>query len=141
MIIKKVTNGIVEQLFDSNTKKCISQKFIASDQSEYYDDSDNKIFKGIDDLYHPFEMIQSMNMSENEDIILFINNFKINFNNSDNTELNICMTLFDYIKDNIHLDKDIEYKFVQKYNSVVKELYNRKMIKELKLLTLDDCEY
>lgn len=63
VIIKKITDGYVEQTFDDNAV-CISQKFVAIDQVEYEDKDGNPVSSVISqefqkrEKYQPFGMLQ-----------------------------------------------------------------------------------
>ena len=57
MIIKKTTQGWVDQYFDSETGKAISQEFIAGDEVSYYD-ADTAERTDPTDHYLPFSMVQ-----------------------------------------------------------------------------------
>jgi len=59
MIIDKITLGHVTQKFDTKTKKCIEQAFIADDSAVFenkYGDSINP--KKANEYYFPLEMKQ-----------------------------------------------------------------------------------
>ncbi len=57
MIIKKTTQGWVDQYFDSETGKAISQEFIAGDEVSYYDAVTAERTDPTDH-YLPFSMVQ-----------------------------------------------------------------------------------
>lgn len=57
MLISKITDGYVQQLFDSETKQLVSQKFVASDEC-YVEDTDVLCEHVYIDLYHPYDMVQ-----------------------------------------------------------------------------------
>jgi hypothetical protein len=61
MIIKKITDGFVVQLYDSETGKCAGQKFIAGDECDYRTVDGGRF--DVDDCkteleYEPYEMVQ-----------------------------------------------------------------------------------
>jgi hypothetical protein len=63
MILRKITTGFVVQQFDSDTGRCLSQEFVASDQVEWQDQAGNPIEDGqygidLEGLYFPAEMKQ-----------------------------------------------------------------------------------
>lgn len=57
MEVNKITMGYVIQTFDTKTKKCIAQSFIAGDQVEW-ENEDRETISAKWDLYYPFDMIQ-----------------------------------------------------------------------------------
>ena len=57
MLINKITIGFVVQRFDTDSKKCVDQVFIAGDTVDY-EDIEGNLIEPIEDLYHPFDMIQ-----------------------------------------------------------------------------------
>jgi hypothetical protein len=63
MIVSKITTGFVVQKFDSDTGRCESQEFVASDQVEWEDQAGNPIEDGqygidLEGLYFPVELKQ-----------------------------------------------------------------------------------
>ena len=63
MIVTKITTGFVVQKFDSDTGRCISQEFVASDQVEWEDQKGDRIEDGqygidLEGLYWPLDMKQ-----------------------------------------------------------------------------------
>jgi hypothetical protein len=67
MIINKITTGFVVQKFDTETRKFISQEFIAGDETEWETVSGRPVGHdadliygkgGVDEPYLNFEMIQ-----------------------------------------------------------------------------------
>ena len=63
MILNKTTTGFVVQKFDSETGRCLSQEFVASDQVEWEDQEGNPIEDGqygidLEGLYWPLDMKQ-----------------------------------------------------------------------------------
>lgn len=63
MILNKTTTGFVVQKFDSETGRCLSQEFVASNQVEWEDQKGNPIEDGmygidLEGLYWPLEMKQ-----------------------------------------------------------------------------------
>lgn len=65
MIVKKITVGFVIQDYDTETKKFVSQEFIAGDQVDWEDEDGNAIPE--EDAYLSFEMIQPEDMESVED--------------------------------------------------------------------------
>ncbi len=63
MLVKKVTVGFVVQVFDTKTKRFISQEFVAGDQCDYEDENGKPVDKKaleVDgtEAYLPFDMVQ-----------------------------------------------------------------------------------
>ncbi len=63
MMVKKITPGFVVQQFDSDTGRCISQEFVASDQVGFEDQKGDRIEDGqygidLEGLYYYAEMKQ-----------------------------------------------------------------------------------
>lgn len=63
MILNKTTTGFVVQKFDSETGRCLSQEFVASDQVEWEDQKGEPIEDGqygidTEALYWPLDMKQ-----------------------------------------------------------------------------------
>lgn len=63
MLITKITDGHVTQVFDAETGKCVKQSFVASDKVEWVttiEDYDTTIIVTtyVRDFYHPFAMEQ-----------------------------------------------------------------------------------
>ena len=63
MILSKTTTGFVVQKFDSETGRCLSQEFVASDQVEWEDQKGNPIEDGqygldLEGFYFPLDMKQ-----------------------------------------------------------------------------------
>ena len=63
MIVNKTTTGFVVQKFDSETGRCLSQEFIASDQVEWEDQKGERIEDGqygidLEGCYYPLDMKQ-----------------------------------------------------------------------------------
>ena len=63
MILHKTTTGFVVQKFDSETGRCLSQEFVASDQVEWEDRKGDRIEDGqygidLEGLFYPAEMKQ-----------------------------------------------------------------------------------
>ncbi len=63
MILNKITTGFVVQKFDSETGRCLSQEFIASDQVEWEDQKGDRIEDGMcglerEGFYFPLKMKQ-----------------------------------------------------------------------------------
>ena len=65
MLIRKITNGYVVQVFDTNHKKFIAQEFIAGDECECeYEDavgtpcSPSELEVNDKELYLPYDMVQ-----------------------------------------------------------------------------------
>lgn len=64
MRLTKTTNGFVQQVFDTVTKKFISQEFIAGDETDYEDEdgnfTDSDQFENAEgqEAYLPFDMRQ-----------------------------------------------------------------------------------
>jgi hypothetical protein len=59
--IQKITNGYVIQTFDSVSRKCTNQEFVAGDPVEFEDEFGTVIDtdeEEVEDLYCPFEMKQ-----------------------------------------------------------------------------------
>lgn len=62
--LTKTTNGFVQQVFDTETKRFISQEFIAGDETDYEDEHgdvvDSDQFENAEgrEAYLPFEMRQ-----------------------------------------------------------------------------------
>ena len=60
----KITIGYVIQVFDTNTKTCIKQEFIAGDQVEWETvtgqpyDCDEEEHSFVFEMYQPYEMVQ-----------------------------------------------------------------------------------
>jgi len=61
MLIRKCTNGYVEQIFDTKKRKFVGQYFIASDFCEYLTE-DGKDIDSLDE-YLPFDMVQPIDHS------------------------------------------------------------------------------
>ena len=69
MLIKKITTGFVVQVFNTKTKKFVSQEFVAGDEVNVEDEMGNPIDEdedesGIDKCYLPFYMVQPDEMPE-----------------------------------------------------------------------------
>jgi hypothetical protein len=63
MILNKTTTGFVVQKFDSETGRCLSQEFVASDQVEWEYQKGDPIEDGmygidLEGLYFPADMKQ-----------------------------------------------------------------------------------
>lgn len=63
MILKKTMPGFVVQQFDSETGRCVSQEFVASDQVDWEDQKGNPIEDGqygldLEGFYFPLDMKQ-----------------------------------------------------------------------------------
>lgn len=87
--ITKTTSGFVEQVFDTVTKKFISQEFIAGDETDYedeYGDSvDSDQFENAEgqEAYLPFEMrqpaVSDSGTLSHEDVIALMHDLLENF--------------------------------------------------------------
>ena len=63
MIACKITTGYVIQCYNTETKKWISQEFVAGDDCEYEDMEGHLLVPNpIEDEYLPFEMVQPKGM-------------------------------------------------------------------------------
>ena len=63
MLITKITDGYVAQVFDTETKKCVKQTFTAQGDIDWRtteESYDNEIMMAehAEDFYHPFVMEQ-----------------------------------------------------------------------------------
>ncbi len=63
MLITKITEGYVSQVFDTETKECIEQNFVVSGDvwwvaTEQRQNIDNIMVEHAEDFYHPFDMEQ-----------------------------------------------------------------------------------
>lgn len=64
MLLRKVTTGFVVQVFDTKTKRFVSQEFVAGDECEYEDETGDQVesdmFEGEDgrEVYLEYEMKQ-----------------------------------------------------------------------------------
>ena len=64
MLLRKVTTGFVVQVFDTKTKRFVSQEFVAGDECEYEneigDPVESDMFEGEDgqEVYLEYEMKQ-----------------------------------------------------------------------------------
>ena len=63
MLVNKVTAGFVVQVFDTESRRFVSQQFVAGDQCDYEDkDGDPVDSKALEvdgkEAYLPFDMVQ-----------------------------------------------------------------------------------
>ena len=63
MLVRKITQGFVVQVFDTAKKQFVSQEFVAGDQCEYEDERgeavDSSVLEaGGQEAYLPFHMVQ-----------------------------------------------------------------------------------
>ena len=56
--VVKVTPGFVVQVYDKETRKCVSQSFFAGDDVQWEDEFDNPMDPLRDHEYQPFNMEQ-----------------------------------------------------------------------------------
>ena len=63
MIVKKITTGFVVQTFDTETKKFLSQDFVAGDECDYENEDGDAVDSNLlevndEEVYLPFDMVQ-----------------------------------------------------------------------------------
>ncbi len=61
MLITKVTEGYIEQVFDTETKKCVKQNFTAQGDIDWMVTEQSQYINGIiaehaEDFYHSYNM-------------------------------------------------------------------------------------
>lgn len=59
MVIKKFTEGYVEQVFDTTTNQLVSQRFVAGDDVTFEDEKGKPIKPNVE-VYAPFTMEQEV---------------------------------------------------------------------------------
>ena len=58
MLINKITEGYVVQVFDTEQNDFVEQRFVAGDQVSHEDDEGNNISSSLVTKYQPFDMVQ-----------------------------------------------------------------------------------
>ena len=58
MIIRKITEGFVEQIYETEKGCFVSQRFVAGDVCDCISESEDNVSDYFKDKYLPFDMIQ-----------------------------------------------------------------------------------
>lgn len=74
MLINKITDGFVIQVFDTETGKFVSQTFTCADGCNYEDQAGNTVESSLlevdgKEVYLPFDMKQPEDMPEDKDTV------------------------------------------------------------------------
>jgi hypothetical protein len=66
LIVRKITEGFVEQIYDTEKGRFVSQRFVAGDVCDYISESEGNVPDYFKDKYLPFNMVQPIQENKPE---------------------------------------------------------------------------